>query len=59
MDSEDDSGSDLLLKSFNMKDFGIDSATDSDSASDLMMVDSGVDSGSALLWRILGLIIVF
>ena len=43
-------------RSFNMKDSGIDSAMDSDS--DLMM-DSGVDSGSALLWRILGLIILF
>ena len=44
-------------RSFNMKDSGIDSVMDSDS--DLMMMDSGVDSGSALLWRILGLIILF
>lgn len=30
MDSEDDSGSDLLSKIFNMKDSGIDSVMDSD-----------------------------
>ena len=44
-------------RSFNMKDSGMDSAMDSDS--DLMMMDYGVDSGPALLWRILGLIILF
>ena len=39
-----------------MEDPGIDSAIDSDS--DLMMMDSGVDSGSHLLWRILGFILL-
>ena len=61
VDSEDDSGSDLLWRIFyggsSMEDSGVDSAMDSDS--DLMMMDSGVDSGSDLLWRILGLILLF
>ena len=39
-----------------MEDSSVDSAMGSDS--DLMMVDSGVDSGSDLLWRILGLILL-
>ena len=43
-------------RSFNMKDSGIDSDMDSDL--DLMMMDSGVSSGSDLLWRILGLILL-
>ena len=47
MDSEDDSGSDLLWRIFyggsSMEDSGVDSAMDSDS--DLMMMDSGMDSG--------------
>ena len=42
---------DLLWRS------GIDSAMDSDL--DLMMMDSGVNSGSDLLWRILGLILLW
>ena len=41
---------DLLWRS------GIDSDMDSDL--DLMMMDSGVNSGSDLLWRILGLILL-
>ena len=36
---------------------GIDSDMDSDL--DLMMMDSGVNSGSDLLWRILGLILLW
>ena len=42
---------DLLWRS------GIDSDMDSDL--DLMMMDSGVNSGSDLLWRILGLILLW
>ena len=40
-----------------MEDSGIDSDMDSDL--DLMMMDSGVNSGSDLLWRILGLILLW
>ena len=39
-----------------MEDSSVDSAMDSDS--DLIMT-IGVDSGSDLLWRILGLILLF
>ena len=72
VDSAMDSDSDLIMtilgwilkmilgrifcrRSSNMKDSGI--ASDMDSDSDSMMMDSGVDSGSDLLWRILGLIL--
>ena len=41
----------------SMEDSGIDSDMDSDL--DLMMMDSGVNSGSDLLWRILGLILLW
>ena len=47
MDSEDDSGSDHLSKVFSYEGSGIDSAMDSDS--DLMMMDSAVDSVDGLL----------
>ena len=40
-----------------MEDSVIDSDMDSDL--DLMMMDSGVNSGSDLLWRILGLILLW
>ena len=41
----------------SMEDSVIDSDMDSDL--DLMMMDSGVNSGSDLLWRILGLILLW
>ena len=39
-----------------MEESGVDCAMDS--GSDLMIMDSGVDSGSDLPWRILGLILL-
>ena len=47
----------MLCGGSSMEDSVIDSDMGSDL--DLMMMDSGVNSGSDLLWRILGLILLW